>query len=147
MHKKHPASKQALVSTPSQAMLHLLLHCCNVDGECSENEMKTIYAIMADLYKVNDEWLAENAAVYYRFRNRITHNASHLQFLVQQINPANPEHLLWHCAQVTVVDGEVSFTEELMLGRLAALLHIRPEICKAVHRLAWQLRNKAKDTP
>jgi uncharacterized tellurite resistance protein B-like protein len=128
-------------------MLHLLLHCCCVDGEWNDDEVHAVRSVMFGLYNVDEQWLQENMAVYHRYATRDKHNPSYLQFLVRQINPSDPQRLLWHCAQVTVADDVVSFAEELFFERLAPLLHLSLETVKAVHRRAWQARAVEKNKP
>lgn len=140
MPDKHLHSNPSQISTSPQAMLHLLLHCCSVDGECNETEVQTVYSIMSHLYGVDIEWLNANAIIYQRYLTRTRHNPSYLHYLLRQINPSDPEALLWYCAQVTVADGMVSFAEELLFERLATILHVSSDTVKAVHRSAWQAR-------
>jgi len=127
-------------SSSPHAMLHLLLHCCNVDGECNDTELQTVFSIMSRLYGVDEQWMAQNSAIHHRYFTRMKHHPSCLHYLIRQINPSDPEALLWYCAQVTVADGVVSFAEELLFERLAAILQIPTEKVRAVHKMAWQFR-------
>lgn len=130
---------QSIVRSGQQAFLHLLLYCCHKDGECSEQEMRTIAGIMRHLYEMEDEERQKEEALFQEYVSTLKDEMHYLRFLLHHIKPTNRLALLWYCTQVTASDKTIAFSEELLISKLAALLHIHADECRTIHLLALQV--------
>lgn len=143
MQLQHDLIRILPISSSKEALMHLLLSCCNADGECSDAELQTVFSLMYSLYDVDETWLKENADLFQLFTTRTMHYPSYLQYLLRKIDTSDPETLLRYCAQVIVADGELSFPEELLIERIGRLLHIDTQQILSIHRHAWQTQVKS----
>ena len=127
------------IHTSEQAMIHLFLHCCHKDGSISEKELKSIGSMMETIGLHPSPDLAAEASLYASYLPQLGDEVYYLQFLIDAIRPVNHLALFALCFELFLSDRKLAHTEEVMLSKLAHLLHIRPEECRTVQKLVLQL--------
>lgn len=129
------------------AMMQLLLHCSGVDGDVTREELSTIHGIMKSEFAMDETWVLNQASAYRQKAAMSTRqDLAYLRFLLHRIEGVSSELLLWHCAQVTVSDGEICLAESIFMERLSELLFENSETAQLLQRLAWQHHKKTNNS-
>lgn len=136
---------QTIVRSGREAFLHLLLYCCHKDGECNEQEMRTIAGIAQQLYGIEEEERQKEEARFQEYIVSLKDEIHYLRFLLHHIKPTNRLALLWYCTQVTASDKNIAFSEELLISKLASMLHVQADECQLLHRLSLQVHTAEQE--
>ncbi|HEV7334314.1 MAG TPA: hypothetical protein VGN63_24995 [Flavisolibacter sp.] len=127
------------INTPDQALVHLAFHCCLKDGELQDEELDLIATsfVAKGVNKQLD--LKEEMKTYQSYSRKITDETTYLIFLIRAIDPLYKMALFAFCAEIVYRNNRVSFGEEILLHKLAGLLHVSEAESHAVQRLINEL--------
>lgn len=128
-----------LIRTPDQALVHLAVHCCLKDGDLQSEEldfMATTFVAKGLNKNLN---LKEEMAHYQSYRPVIKDETAYLDFLLDTIQPFHKLALFAFCAEIIYRNGRVSFSEEVLLGRMASLLYVTEEQSNVIQQLITEL--------
>ena len=130
---------RTLITSPDQALVHLAFHCCLKDDTLQDEELDLVAAniIAKGINKTLN--LKEEMQHYQSYYKSIKDELVYLDFLIDTINPKNKLALFAFCAEMVYRDNVISLAEEVLLNKIASLLHVRDEENIAVQKLVCEL--------
>lgn len=130
---------QDQINSPDQALVHLAFHCCLKDGQLHEKELEMISAtfVAKGLNKHLD--LKQEIQAYRRYFKNISDETAYLKYLIGHIAPRHKLALFAFCAEIINRDGRISYSEEILLNRIASLLYIKESENTITQRLIAEL--------
>lgn len=135
---------RTLITSPDQALVHLAFHCCLKDGDMQEVELDSITNsfIAKGLNKTLN--LKEEMQHYQSYKTSIKDELVYLDFLIDTIQPKNKLALFAFCAEIIWRDGVIALSEEVLLNKIADLLHVKDEENMIVQKLICELNEVEK---
>lgn len=116
---------QPYIKSPDTALCHLFLHCCFKDGEFTEAEIDEVAEKFTKLDMQKSLNFKDELREYRSYRETIiTSEQAYLQHLVKLINATNEFALYSYCAELSLSDAALEFTEKKFLENLGSLLEI-----------------------
>lgn len=126
------------IQSQDEALAHLFFHCCLKDKELADAELEVVSTklVAAGLNKTLN--FKDEIVKYREYSAEITNETEYLQYLVEQINPANELALFSYCAELVLSDDILAPEEETLLNNIAETLGISHEEQDIVKRLMIQ---------
>jgi uncharacterized tellurite resistance protein B-like protein len=115
------------VTSQSEAICHLFLHCCFKDGIFSQDEINTVSEKFVELQMHRDLNFKEELQHYQAYKPGITNETEYLQYILKIINPVQNFALYSYCVELCLSDKLLSVEEDSLLVKIAELLEIRDE--------------------
>jgi uncharacterized tellurite resistance protein B-like protein len=118
---------QDYITTQSEAICHLFLHCCFKDGVFSKDEIDTVSDKFVALQIHRDLNFKEELMHYKAYRPDITDEDAYLQYLLKMIHPVQNLALYSYCIELSLSDKLLSAEEQSLLTKIALLLDVSEE--------------------
>ncbi len=127
------------ITSADQALVHLAFHCSLKDGSLQDEELDLIATNFVAKGLNKTMKLKEEMQHYQSYRSSIKDETDYLDFLIGTIQPKNKLALFAFCAEIIWRDGTVALSEEVMLNKIADLLHVTDEENMTVQKLICEL--------
>ena len=118
---------QDFVTTKSEAICHLFLHCCFKDGNFSKDEIDNVSDKFVGLQMQNELNFKEEIEHYRSYKTELFNEEEYLNYLLKLINPVHDLALYSYCVELCLSDGSLSLEEESLLKKISSLLTIGEE--------------------
>ena len=115
------------VTSKSEAICHLFLHCCFKDGRFLKDEIDSVSQIFVDLQIHKELNFKEELEHYRSYKASIVNEDEYLAYLLKQINPVHDLALYSYCAELCLSDGSLSLEEESLMKKIASALDMGDE--------------------
>jgi hypothetical protein len=115
---------QDYITTQSEAICHLFLHCCFKDGNFSQDEIDNVSSKFVELQIHRDLNFKEELLHYRSYSIGIIDETTYLRYLVKMINPVQNFALYAYCCELCLSDKLLSMEEQSLLTGLAVLIDI-----------------------
>ena len=115
------------ITTQSEAICHLFLHCCFKDGKFSHEEVDNVSGKFVTLQIDKDLNFKEELHHYTSYIPEVTDEEEYLRYLIKLINPVQDLALYSYCVELCLSDQQLSLEEESLLSKIATLLDMQDE--------------------
>ena|ERR1700759_2753202 len=115
------------ITTQSEAICHLFLHCCFKDGKFSHEEVDNVSGKFVTLQIDKDLNFKEELHHYTSYIPEVTDEEEYLRYLIKLINPVQDLALYSYCVELCLSDGLLSSEEDSLLKKLGGILEIGEE--------------------
>lgn len=128
-----------LIKTQEQAVSHLFIHCCYINGEFSGEEVDAMAEKLVALGLQRELNFKEEVSIYKTYRNAVEIDGEdYLEYLLSLIMPVNDLALYSFCAELCTSDNVIDEAETRLLHLLGNLLEIKEEDQALIQKLAIQ---------
>jgi glutaredoxin 2 len=126
------------VETADQAVCHLFLHCCCLDGEFSEAEADDVADKFVRLNLQHNLNFKEELHHYKTYIVQVSDERAYLAHLIKLISPVNELALFSYCIELGVTDLSLDNKEIEFFEKLGEVLNIGTEHHLLIQKLMIQ---------